>query len=192
MPNMTVGTPTAKSALSRLATANSYDEEDDMAAKNLTTNEYFQLIRRFPLRPIRSEKELNQATQVIDDLIARSTRSSEAEDYLDVLSDLVEKYESEHYSIPDANPAEVLQFLIDEHKTNQRAVALATGIATSTMSEILSGRRQMNLEHMRRLAAFFKLDITAFLPNSSKVETDYVPEPASRKRAAPKRAAAKR
>ena len=156
--------------------------------KTIVGNEYFELVRRFPLRPIRSERELDNAIAVIDDLIARVARSPEADDYLDVLSDLVEKYESEHHPVPDASPVEMLQSLIEDRKTNQRAVALATGIATSTMSQILAGHRQMNLDHMRRLAAFFHVDSAVFLPEDPKA---FAKTSATRKRAAtPKRAAA--
>src|SRR2546427_10799504 len=114
--------------------------------KNVVGNEYFQLVRRFPLRPIRSERELDEATRVIDELIAHEQRSPGADDYLDVLSDLVEKYESEHHPVPDGSPIEMLRFLIEDRKTNQRAVALGSGMHVSTISEILSGARQMNLE----------------------------------------------
>jgi HTH-type transcriptional regulator/antitoxin HigA len=147
--------------------------------KKVIGNGYLQLFRRFPLRPIRSEAELGRATEVIDDLISRSDRTADEDDYLDVLSDVVEKYETEHHPIPAASPVEVLRFLIDDRQTNQRAVALASGIHTSTMSEILAGRRRMNLEHMQKLAAFLKVDIGVFLP-------------AQKKRRTPKRAAAKK
>jgi len=159
--------------------------------KNVVGNEYFQLVRRFPLRPIRSERELDEATRVIDELIADERRSPGADDYLDVLSDLVEKYESEHHRIPDASPVEVLQFLIEDRKTNQRAVALGSGMHVSTMSEILSGARQMNLDHMRKLATFFNVDIAVFLLLDKEVSSRA--RPATRKRASvPKRTAAKR
>ena len=158
--------------------------------KNVVRNEYFRLVRRFPLRPIRSEQELDRATRVIDELIAHEQRSPGADDYLDVLSDLVEKYESEHHPIPDASPVEMLQFLIEDRKTNQRAVALGSGMHVSTMSEILSGGRQMNLVHMRKLAAFFNVDIAVFLPVDKTVLSSS--RLATRKRASePKRAAAK-
>jgi len=126
--------------------------------------EYFELVGRFPLRPIRSEADLDRATVVINELIEREKRSREADDYLDVLSDLVEKYESEHHPIPHASPAEMLQFLIDDRRTNQRAVALGSGIAVSTISEILAGRRSMNLDHMQKLGRFFKIDAGVFVP----------------------------
>ena len=151
-------------------------------------NGYFELVRRFRLRPIRSANELAQATAVIDDLIAR-TLSAEETDYLDVLSDLVAKYESEHHPMPDASPAEMLRFFIEDRKTNQRAVALGSRIAISTMSQILSGQRPMNLAHMQKLASHFGVDVAAFLPEKKPVRS------AGRARkpaAAPRRAAAKR
>src|SRR5262249_38713181 len=85
--------------------------------KGVVGKEYFELVRHFPLRPIRSERELDHAIEVIDELIAREDRSRAEDDYLDVLSDLVEKYESEHHPIPDASPVEMLQFLIEERET---------------------------------------------------------------------------
>jgi HTH-type transcriptional regulator/antitoxin HigA len=132
-------------------------------------NGYFELVRRFRLRPIRSKSDLAAATTVIDDLIARPSLSVEETDYLDVLSDLVARYESEHHPIPDASPAEMLQFFIEDRKTNQRAVALGSGIAISTMSQILSGQRPMNLTHMQKLASHFGVEVAVFLPEKKAV-----------------------
>ena len=132
-------------------------------------NRYFELVRQFPLRTLESERDLDQATSIINSLIDRGIDTlTEGEDaYLDVLSDLVEKYEAEHHSIPDASPIDVLKMFIEDRKTNQRAVALGSDIAVSTMSEILAGRRQLNLEHMQKLARFFGVDVTMFIPRKS-------------------------
>ena len=136
---------------------------------NVASRDYLELVRRFPLRPIRSARELDQATEIIDHLIAQEKRSPGADDYLDVLSDLVEKYESEHHPIPDASPVDMLKFFIEDRQTNQRAVALGSGIAVSTMSEIVGGRRPMNFAHMRKLAQFFNVDVAVFLPKEKTV-----------------------
>lgn len=90
--------------------------------------------------------------------------------YLDVLSDLVEKYETEHHPIPDASSLDVLKFLMEDRGTNQRAVALGSGIAVSTMSEIMARRRQVNLDHMQRLAAFFRVPVSVFVPKAGPME----------------------
>lgn len=142
-------------------------------AGEIIDNGYFELVRRFPLKPITSDAELNEAIGSVNELIDRGfenlTQGEEA--YLDVLSDLVEKYENAHHPIPDASPVEMLKFFIEDRNSNQRAVALGSGIAVSTMSEILAGRRRMNLEHMQKLAAFFKIDVGVFLPKPKQPKT---------------------
>jgi len=132
----------------------------------LASNDYLDLIRRFPLRPLANDADLKAATAIVHELIDRGIDdlTSGEEDYLDVLSDLVKKYEDQHHRIPDASPDEVLRFLIEDRGTNQRTVALGSDIAVSTMSELLAGRREMNLDHMKKLAVFFGVDAGAFLP----------------------------
>jgi HTH-type transcriptional regulator/antitoxin HigA len=142
-------------------------------AGEIIDNGYFELVRRFPLQPITSDAELNRAIENVNALVDRGlenlTHGQEA--YLDVLSDLVEKYENTHHPIPDASPMEMLKFFIEDRNTSQRAVALGSGIAVSTLSEILAGRRRMNLKHMQKLAAFFKIDIGVFLPKPKQPKT---------------------
>jgi len=127
---------------------------------------YFDLVRRFPLKPLADDADLKAATAIVNELVDRGIDDlSEGEEaYLDVLSDLVKKYEDASHPVPDASPAEVLRFLIEDRDTNQRAVALGSGIAVSTMSELLAGRREMNLDHIKKLAVFFGVEAGAFLP----------------------------
>jgi antitoxin component HigA of HigAB toxin-antitoxin module len=76
---------------------------------------FLELIRRFPLRPIKSDAELNRATAVMNSLLDRDDLDPAEADYLDVLGDLVERYEDKHYPIPtdDLTDAEMLQHLIE-------------------------------------------------------------------------------
>ena len=50
---------------------------------------YLELVRAFPLRPIRIDKELDRAIAVIDALLDRGRLTAAEGDYLDVLGDLV-------------------------------------------------------------------------------------------------------
>lgn len=135
---------------------------------HLIDDRYFALVRRFPLKSIQSEKELDGARAIINELVDQGFDSlSAGEDaYLDVLSDLVEKYENMRHPIAGADPAEVLQMLLDDRGLSQRTVAIESGIAVSTMSQIVAGRRQMNLEHIKRLALFFQVPASVFLPET--------------------------
>ena len=125
---------------------------------------YMALIRQFPLRPITSDAELNRATTVMNGLLDRSDLDRAEEDYLDVLSDLVARYEDKHHAIPidDLSDGEMLQHLIEAKDITQSAVARATAIAESTISEVLAGKRQLTRAQLGRVAEFFHVSADVF------------------------------
>lgn len=123
---------------------------------------YFELIQHFPLRPIRSDKELEQAMAMLDALIDRENLDPGEKDYLDVLSDQVERYEEGHVRIPPASDAEMLRHLVEAKQVTQAQVAQNTGIAESTISEVLAGRRRLNRAHIGKLARYFNVEPGAF------------------------------
>ncbi len=84
---------------------------------------YLDLILRFPLRPIRSDKELDRAIEMIDNLIDRDHLQPEEKDYLDILSDLVERYETDHHPIPPLSDGEVLHHLLQFKGVSQVVAA---------------------------------------------------------------------
>jgi antitoxin component HigA of HigAB toxin-antitoxin module len=84
--------------------------------------------------------------------------------YLDVLSDLIEKYEKANHPLTDLSQAQLLQFFIENRKTTPKEVAQATGLSVSVMSEILSGQMSLTLEHMQKFSEYFRVEIGLFLP----------------------------
>lgn len=140
-----------------------------MATEHETTgadpgiNRYLELIQRFPLRPIRSDAELDRAIGVIDSLIDKSDRNEGENDYLDVLGDLVKKYESDHYPMTPVTDAEMLHFLMTDAKgITQARLAADTGISESTISEILSGKRGLSRRNIGILARYFHVNPGVF------------------------------
>lgn len=124
---------------------------------------YLKLILQFPLRPIRSDRELDQAISTINSLLDREKLDRGEQDYLDVLGDLVENYEEENHPIEAANDAEMLAFLLDLKSISQTQLANQTAIASSTISDVLSGKRQLTRSHIEKLAAFFQVTPGVFL-----------------------------
>jgi HTH-type transcriptional regulator/antitoxin HigA len=116
---------------------------------------YLELVRQVPLRPIRSDKELQRAIAMVDGLIDRDDLGRDEQDYLDVLSDLVERYESEEYPIAPVSDAEMLRHLMEAKGVTQTEVAQATDIAASTVSEVLAGKRTLSRTHIGKLARYF-------------------------------------
>jgi HTH-type transcriptional regulator / antitoxin HigA len=141
---------------------------DAMATKTKTSSggadpAYLALIRRFPLRPIRTGAELDAATAIIDELTDRDDLSCTESDYLDVLGDLVEKYEDEHVAMPHVSDAEMLRSLMDEKGIRQADVVRGTGISKTVLSLVLSGKRDLTREHIEALARYFGVNPAAFL-----------------------------
>jgi HTH-type transcriptional regulator/antitoxin HigA len=124
---------------------------------------YLELIRQLPLRPIRSEEELDRAIAFIDSLIDRDGLSPDEEDYLEILGDIVAKYETEHHPMPPVSDADMLRHLIEARDTTQAKVAEETGIAESTISAILAGKRGLSRKHIEALARHFKVKPAVFI-----------------------------
>ncbi len=125
---------------------------------------YLELIQEFPLRRIRCDDELADAIRLIDSLIDKEKLSKAEDDYLDVLSDLVHEFEEVHIPMRKTPAHEMLAELMELREYTQSQVAKGAGIAVSTVSELLSGKRQMNLKQIAKLAAFFKVGPAVFLP----------------------------
>ncbi|MBI3464710.1 MAG: helix-turn-helix domain-containing protein [Planctomycetes bacterium] len=123
---------------------------------------YVKLIRKFPLRPIRSDAELDEAVARIDSLLDRGSLAPAAEDYLEVLSDLVERYESQTAPMKPLPDRAMLRFLIESKDVSQTQVAKETGIANSTISEVLKGKRRLSRTHVERLAEYFHVSPGVF------------------------------
>jgi HTH-type transcriptional regulator/antitoxin HigA len=123
---------------------------------------YFELVRRFPLRPIRSDEELDEAVRMVDSLLDRGDLAPEEKDYLEVLGDLVEQYEGDAYPMPPVSDAEMLRHLIEAKGVSQTQISDATGIADSTISEVLKGKRSLNRNHIGKLARYFNVSAEVF------------------------------
>jgi HTH-type transcriptional regulator/antitoxin HigA len=123
--------------------------------------------RQFPLRPLRSGPDLDAAVDVIDALLDRPQLTTPEQDYLDVLSDLVEAYEAETISMRPVGDADLLRFLIEQKDVTQASVATGAGISESTISAVLSGKRKLNRTQIASLAQYFHIEPGALMSPTS-------------------------
>lgn len=126
---------------------------------------YLDLVMRHPLVSIKTDTQLAVAQRVVDDLLRKGSLDKGEEEYLDVLSDLIAMYEDRHHPIPLASDAEILRHLIEARGVTQSAVAVEAGIARSTVSEILSGKRSISKSHIGKLARYFCVPPHVFVAN---------------------------
>jgi HTH-type transcriptional regulator/antitoxin HigA len=91
----------------------------------------------------------------VSHLLGREGALSVAErQLLKLLTLLIEDYEERHYALARASPLAVIAFLMDQHGLKQKDLTDVFG-APSITSEVLSGKRELNKEQIRRLSQRF-------------------------------------
>lgn len=116
------------------------------------------------LRTITSERHYRAMVEFMNALLddIGDNESHPLAGLLDVVATFIHDFEERHVEIPDAKPAEVLRFLMEQHDLRQADLADLFG-SQSNVSEILSGKREINARQARLLAKRFKVSPAAFI-----------------------------
>lgn len=76
-------------------------------------------------------------------------------------ADLVRQYEQEAYPTPEINGVEMLRFLMEQHDLRQTDLVQEIG-SQGVVSEILSGKRELNKSHIAALSRRFSVSPAVF------------------------------
>ncbi len=100
---------------------------------------------------------------VVEKLDERSEPLTAAEKKLaELLTLLVEDFEERHYKLKPAAPQEAVLELMRANGLKQKDLVEVFGTA-SIVSEVLSGKRALSKEHIRRLSERFHVSPEVFL-----------------------------
>lgn len=129
--------------------------------------DYFDLVRRFPLRTIQNDAELQAAHRMLRRLFLKNeSQLSRAEsDYLGALAMLVEDYERGRYSFPVAavTPHQRLRHLVESARLTTTELMKLLDVSQPQVSLLLNGKRELSKANIKRLADHFRLDAGYFL-----------------------------
>lgn len=116
-----------------------------------------------PLLSVRNEREYNEAVKRLNSLVDEIGDNEKHPLYslLDTLGTLISLYEEERYPIPESTGVDVLRFLMDEHSLTQSDLSEIG--SQGVVSEILNGRRELNVRQIRALAKRFKVSTAVFV-----------------------------
>src|SRR5258706_13155429 len=122
---------------------------------------YFDLVRAFPLRPLRSDEELDKAIAVLLKLSAATpeTKMDAGErDYVEALAILVQRFEQGRKvsTLPRLSPVERLKFLMEQRGMNVSDVGRIIG-SQSSAPLILNGKRAISKAQILKLSQYFTL-----------------------------------
>jgi HTH-type transcriptional regulator / antitoxin HigA len=104
------------------------------------------------IKPIRSEKDYKAALKRIDELIAQDPKDgTRAFDELDLISTLVESYESIHYPIEAPDPISAIQYIMEEKGLTQKDLVKYFNGSKGLVSAFLSGKRELSKKVIKAL-----------------------------------------
>ena len=116
------------------------------------------------LRPIRSQADFERLVTLMNSLLADvgDDEDHPLSSLLDLVSDLVSRYEQAHHAIEPAHPKDTLRFLMVARGLKQED--LLSLVAQSNLSAILAGKRQISATLAGKLGKFFGISPAVFVP----------------------------
>jgi HTH-type transcriptional regulator / antitoxin HigA len=116
-----------------------------------------------PLFSIRNEHEYDCAVERLNHLLDEVGTDEQHPLYtlLDTLGTLVHAYEEQHHPMPECSGVEVLRFLMEEHGLSQSDLPEVG--SQGVVSDILRGKRELNVRQIRALAKRFQVSPAVFI-----------------------------
>jgi HTH-type transcriptional regulator/antitoxin HigA len=103
---------------------------------------------------------VNLMNKLVDEIGDRETHSLMG--LLDIVTFFVRDYEERNIEIPVAKPPAVLRFLMEQHSLRQADLTEVFG-SQSNVSEVLSGKREINARQARALGERFGVSPGTFI-----------------------------
>jgi HTH-type transcriptional regulator/antitoxin HigA len=115
-----------------------------------------------PILSIRNEREYDRAVKRLNNLLDEIGDNQRHPLYglLDTLGTMIHAYEETHHKPPQADGRQVLRYLMDEHELTQSDLSELG--SQGVVSEILSGKRELNTRQIAALADRFGVSPAVF------------------------------
>lgn len=141
-------------------------KEDVKGTRRKASPAYLKLVEVFPLQPINSKRQHELALKVVERLIDYSNREKHPDDgvelYLKTLMELIGDYENTRYESVKVSGPEMLAYLMELQGLNQSDLSDELG-GQPVVSQILKGKRELNLRQVKALAKRFKVSPEIFI-----------------------------
>jgi len=110
-----------------------------------------------------NEDEYDRLVSLLDEItdIVRDDEHHPLANFMDVLGVLIEVYENEHVPEPASDPISVLKYFMEENNLKQSDLSELG--SQGVVSEILSGKRELNLRQVKALSERFNVPVSVFV-----------------------------
>jgi HTH-type transcriptional regulator/antitoxin HigA len=135
---------------------------DRSIIKEITTR-FQALVSIVPLKAIRTAKEYDKAVSILNQLLdaGAAKEKSPLADLASSLGSLIGDYEDKHFKTPDVDPLATLRFLMQQHRITQSELPEVG--TQGVVSEILAGKRELNVRQIKALSIRFHVPASVFI-----------------------------
>ncbi|MBW8050085.1 MAG: helix-turn-helix domain-containing protein [Cytophagales bacterium] len=109
---------------------------------------------------IKTDRQYNEYCNVLEELLAQDKKA--VSDEIELLTLLIEKWDTEHNSFDDLNPVELIKALMEENNLKPKDLIEILDLSKGTVSKILNYHKGLSKETIRKLSAYFKVSQEAF------------------------------
>ncbi len=114
------------------------------------------------IKPIKNEQDYELALKTVEKILNAQPNTPEG-DALEVWSLLIHEYEQKYYKIEPLSAIDALKYEMEEQGLTQTALAHRFGMSKSTISEILSGKKQMSVNFLKYLHKDLGIPVSSLL-----------------------------
>lgn len=109
---------------------------------------------------IKTKEQYDNYCNRLENLITQN--SNKTQDEIDLLTLLIEKWDSEHNTLNDSDPIEILKSLMADHELKSKDLVVILGLTKGTISKILNYNKGLSKDTIRKLSDYFKVSQETF------------------------------
>jgi len=111
---------------------------------------------------IKTAQQYNKYCVKPEELVESNKATRRVQDEIELLTLLIEKYDQEHNTFKDADPIELLKYMMQEHQIQAVEFANILDVSAGLVSDMLHYKKGMSKSTIRILSVKFRLNQEAF------------------------------
>lgn len=131
-------------------------------SRTINPDSYAILLSKYKPKVIETEAENETAISLAEELEHKKPRTPEEDTLLTLLIALIEKFEQEHYPLPEANPHSILLHLMEAQNIQYEDLVGVIDANKNIVFDLVNGKREISKQQATSLGKFFHVSSDLF------------------------------